>query len=663
MFPDPHPSTTRALSAGCTLFRSGEDADAVFFVAKGRLVTRPPGQGVGVYGVGDILGSEACLNRTPHPVPRLVVQHASSGIMLVRVAGAVRPIDTVQVLQGDSIRRLGFVDGLLTEVSVRGVWPGIGSAVSRLSRDRRLKATERAWFQQQGELKPPTVAPRLVCVCAGVDEEDIQAACQAGARTTAAVMARLCGGPGCGQCADRLSAIVHATVPPPPDAALVPVATSLAPPMALGEAASIRRGWRRLPLIGDAAILYGVITDPLGLVQRAREALGPAVKIPIPTRFELVYLGDDVFNEVLDLPASVAQMGPVMGNVPTIGFWFPRGQQDHDSLQTLLLRGREIIASLVRAAMANDHIDACAAGAVDRHLSPRQGDIDDLFSPVAALFSDAAASALVGDKLWGALRDPCLALLRDIHDGIDIPRATLAVTPFYIFMREYRATRAIEGPLRAVIAAHRQDGRFPVLDQIFTDRQGPIAPEDEAWMLLYVLWNATIYPGSYGAWTFADALTQSEWHAGVRGLSTAARRRAYERAFLETTRMWPIGSLVRALAEDVTLESGGCPHTLKKGQVVGVFPWGRNHDPARFPDPDQWKPDRWLQDASPHGLFGRGAFGCVAVSFNCRLFGATLDTMFTKFRFTPGSAPPPRRCRVHLTYPDTPWPGAMAVIP
>ena len=245
-----------------------------------------------------------------------------------------------------------------------------------------------------------------------------------------------------------------------------------------------------------------------------------------------------------------------------------------------------------------------------RHL-PSDGPVDDVFAPISALFSDVAAEWTVGTELWSALRTPCLSLLRDIHEGIDIPRATLAVTPARPFMKEFKATRAIEAPLREVIARHQATGCFPVLDRILTGPSGPLPTEDQAWMLLYVLWNATIYPGSYGAWAYADVWQHPEWHQGVLALQSATERQArYADAFQETVRLWPVASLVRALSEPVEVMSNGCTYSVGPGDVLGVFPWSRNRDPDRHSEPEQWDADRWTRHESSEGLFGRGAFGC-----------------------------------------------------
>ena len=179
-------------------------------------------------------------------------------------------------------------------------------------------------------------------------------------------------------------------------------------------------------------------------------------------------------------------------------------------------------------------------------------------------------------------------------------------------------------------------------------------------MLLYVLWNATIYPGSYGAWAYADVWQHPEWHQRVLALQSPTERQArYADAFQETVRLWPVASLVRALSEPVEVTSNGCVYSVGPGDVLGVFPWSRNRDPDRHSEPERWDADRWTRHESSEGLFGRGAFGCVAVRFNQLLFGEVLDGLFQRFDYQTSQALPDRRCRVHLTYPREAWSGRL----
>lgn len=699
-------------SDGQVVVTEGDATTEAFVICTGNLVAYRAGRCVGEFGPGAVLGEKAAVNGTPRAAtlvargavdlalvdrasfvrwcatdPRLraqldlqrvryavgdaelsacgtsavapgdegnrwvrpaSVEHAPDGTLRAWIDGADAADDTIVARVADSTRTLRLLRGVIVEVSVFGEWPRVGTAVSHMVEGTVLDEAARERFARRGEVVAPVRTEELVCVCRGAGAADVRRCVLAGARDVDAVAGHLGIHTACGRCLPRVAEVVEQTTGLPGIEAPEPSRSCPYRPLP-----SVRQGWRRVPLVGDAALLKDVVTDPIGLVERGKAALGESIVIPIPTRFELVYLGQDAFDRVLDLPAAVGQMGPVMGNVPSIGFWFARARNDSESLQALLLMGRSIIAHAVDRALADDRFARLADEAIDRHLGT-EGEVECALDPVSRVFADVAAAAVVGESLWDELRDPCLRLLRDIHDGTDVVRATLSVTPAHRWMREYVATRAIAAPLQAAIARH--PGGTGPLDALLYDDAHPLEPADRAWMLLYVLWNATIYPGSYGAWTFADVITHPEFlQAGLNG-DRVAREQAWARAFLETTRMWPVGSLVRALAADVEIESGGCTYALKAGQVLGVFPWERNRQPERYADPLTWRPDRWQHHLPRSGLFGRGAYGCVAVTFNERLFGAVIDGLVTRYSFEPLAALPARRCRVHLTYPDSPWP-------
>ena len=67
-------------------------------------------------------------------------------------------------------------------------------------------------------------------------------------------------------------------------------------------------------------------------------------------------------------------------------------------------------------------------------------------------------------------------------------------------------------------------------------------------------------------------------------------------------------------------------HFLKAGTIVGINPWVTNHNAEVFPDPEDFKPERWLE-ASEQQLktmdslwelnFGGGARKCIGRNISC----------------------------------------------
>jgi cytochrome P450 len=86
-----------------------------------------------------------------------------------------------------------------------------------------------------------------------------------------------------------------------------------------------------------------------------------------------------------------------------------------------------------------------------------------------------------------------------------------------------------------------------------------------------------------------------------------------EALFRETVRMYPpFGAITRTAIAPFVLHG----RTLPRGALVGVDLWGIAHDPELFPDPDDFRPARWLGRSSPPtpleiSQFGAGPHFCL----------------------------------------------------
>lgn len=255
-----------------------------------------------------------------------------------------------------------------------------------------------------------------------------------------------------------------------------------------------------------------------------------------------------------------------------------------------------------------------------------------------------------------------LPLYRKIAEGIDIPRAMLSITPWHYFMPEYRATRKLHRLLCEVVEEHRRTGAYPLLDRLKAYGPGgeELHDDDLPWMLMFIGWNATTYPGSYGGWTLADILDSKSVRRRIARLrDPEARRSLLVDCFHETVRLWPVGSAVRAIARDLVIEAASGRWRIPAGTVLGVLPWSNFREPAVFEDPETWNPLRYRDMDQFPPLFGRGPFACVATRFNRVLFATALETIFEETQLKPLAEIPQRMCRVHLLYGKSPLPVAV----
>lgn len=418
-----------------------------------------------------------------------------------------------------------------------------------------------------------------------------------------------------------------------------------------------------IPLIGVATRLKSVITDPVGLVLRNQARYGDVFTLRVPTIYDFTFLLDPShYAAVMSLPTDHAGVGAVLHKVPTVGYWFPRERSDPESLQKLILAGRRLMAEMLPAVRVRD-LPSTVPDIVKRHTS-QWSDVVDLTAVVHPIVYEVTGRYFTGDAIWDELGPRLTRYFRHIADGIDIVRTTLSITPYHYVMPEYRSTRKLYRMLRdELVGFHAAES--PLLRGIESVRIDgvPLSAPDRLWMFMYVLWNATAYPGTYTYWTLVDVLEQPGMAARLQALPTAAERIEFLRRCLqETVRLHPVSSLIRFLAQPYEFEHEGAVVHIPAGQAVGVFPGTLNRD-ARLVrnDPDAYDPDRYLQDPAPKpATFGRGPFGCIAQMFSEVATASVLDDLLQRYDISMAGDLPPRRERVHQTYPCRPLPARLA---
>ncbi|MFT4572066.1 MAG: cytochrome P450 [Hyphomicrobiaceae bacterium] len=437
-------------------------------------------------------------------------------------------------------------------------------------------------------------------------------------------------------------------------------------------------GPERIPLLGVFFRLKNIISRPNELAGDCNEAYGNAFTIRIPFNFDLTYLvSDDAYRWLVRQDPNQVTMGGVMSNVPTVGYWYPRAAKDPASLQKLLLATRTFLASTSLGREKLAEVPAIIATELDRQAHTLESGPVDLSTTLWPIVFNASGRAIVGDDLWQRIGSEVAPLYRNIADGIDITRTTLSVTPLAPFTKEYRSTRKLRHIIDRVINEHRNgkpNDFIAAIERIQIDG-APILEADVGWMLMYVLWNALVYPGSYAFWSLVDVVSHPEVHKRVAEASPArtgdiatqpeanaapSRQEILRDCFVETLRLHPIGSLVRAPMEALEYRDGEKIWHLPPGGYVGVLPYRLMRDPAAFGNPNGYDPLRYSEgrEDAP-GLFGHGAFGCVAERYSKLLLVAFMDEMLARYDIELAGPLPDRHNRVHLTYPYSELPARL----
>jgi cytochrome P450 len=102
----------------------------------------------------------------------------------------------------------------------------------------------------------------------------------------------------------------------------------------------------------------------------------------------------------------------------------------------------------------------------------------------------------------------------------------------------------------------------------------------------------------------------------------------------------------RRLSEPLTIGS----HRVPAGTVIVIDAWGVHHDPVRYPQPERFRPERFLDGDSPEPYswlpFGGGARRCVGAALAELEIKVALETMLSRVDLEPADAelaPPARR--------------------
>ncbi|MER6356335.1 cytochrome P450 [Streptomyces sp. NPDC001634] len=127
-------------------------------------------------------------------------------------------------------------------------------------------------------------------------------------------------------------------------------------------------------------------------------------------------------------------------------------------------------------------------------------------------------------------------------------------------------------------------------------------------------------------------------HAGRPGLEELPRLVYTRSVVTETLRAYPPGWLFTRVT---TRETDLAGIRLPKGATVLYSPYLLHHDPASFPDPDRFLPDRWLPEqvtAVPHGAllpFAAGSRKCVGDTFAMAEATLAVATIASRWRLRP----------------------------
>lgn len=414
-------------------------------------------------------------------------------------------------------------------------------------------------------------------------------------------------------------------------------------------------GPRGPSFLGSLKILRKVMYNPVGMVDDYRGEYGDIFTVPMPFGLAVPFTfitTREAYSTVLGLDPEVGRNGPVVDRVPALAKWSPRSDYSDAHLQTLMLAGRRFIRSRVRERSGDAVIEGIRA-LVRRHVGGWPGPVD-LGVEFVHMVHEASCRLLLGDDLWDALGTDALKLVRTVVNAVDTARGAIALSPAAAVLPEYRAAKELGRRLVAIAKDPASDQLSFVRGLRTIENDGaPFVPEDVAWMMFFSLWNASLYTGSYGTWAFLDLLDHPDVLEAVRSPS-AERDDVVVGGILETMRRNPVSWQVRSLARSVTVKCGEHDYEVPPPNFLVVFSHGLNRDPSLYPEPEAWKPRRYLDGAPAPLLFGSGPFSCVAQHWAKLLLATIIIEVIERWDVKLLGPLPKRVSRVHLLYPSEP---------
>lgn len=435
---------------------------------------------------------------------------------------------------------------------------------------------------------------------------------------------------------------------------LCPIAKELPPVASVASS--------KLSAVRTVQDIQATITNPAEMLMTASRKYGSACRVRVPMGPKLTYVTQyETFRWVVALRQSQAGMGGVLAQIPVISTWFRGSRIDPGSLEQLAVKTRSVISHLITPSRMREAGLASLAAQVTASASANWGDSVDLSTDLHPVVYEAVLRYLLGDELWAEFGSELVALYRIIVESADVKRIALSRTPVRYLLPEYRAAKRL-GKLLPRFLEPRFADASPAVTEI--NRSLAARPDshidERAWMLMFLIWNGVSYSGSYSIWTLVDILSDPALRQRAQTAAGPQREELISRCLWETIRLHPLMVMTRKAKEPLVCPDGDRAYHIPAGEYVGAVITPLTMDEQRFPEPERYHPDRYLDTTPPFDLlYGRGVFGCVAQEFSRVVVATVLSELFPRYRMTLAGPVPDRFCRVHLTYPTSPIPIAL----
>ncbi|MFB7593380.1 cytochrome P450 [Streptomyces sp. NPDC056160] len=390
--------------------------------------------------------------------------------------------------------------------------------------------------------------------------------------------------------------------------------------------------------------------------------------------------GDMVRIRLGPLPAWVVCHPELVHRMLVDTRTFDKGGPQYDRLRTLMgdglvtsrqethRRQRRLLQPRFHASHVAAYTELMGAQAVALCDSLRPGQRVDVSAAMTALTTRVTSRMLLSDTLDEATAAELRRCLSTVVRGLFVRTVVPLDAPFRIPLpanRRYRhALARLHGLIDAAVARRRRQApRDDLLGTLLAAERGvegpPITGQEVHDHLITLLLTgvettalclASLF-SLLGRHPQAERRVHAEVDTVLGGRAPTAadlpRLVHTGNAVTETLRHSPPGWLFTRVTTEAT-ELGGC--RLPRGATVLYSPYLLHHDPASFPDPERFWPDRWLPGTAaggPQGAmlpFAAGNRKCIGDAFAVAEATVVLATVAGRLRLRhlPGPVAPPR---------------------
>lgn len=330
---------------------------------------------------------------------------------------------------------------------------------------------------------------------------------------------------------------------------------------------------------------------------------------------------------------------------------------------------------LVQPAFHRDRLASYGATMVERAAAAcerwHEGQAVDIAQEMMRLTMDIVARTLFGAQVEQEAGEIGQAMsdVLELFDVILLPFSeVLEKLPLPSVRRFHRARKRLDATIYRLIAGRRASGedKGDLLSMLLLaqDEEGGAGlsdtqVRDEA-LTLFLAGHETTANALAWAWYLLSRNPQAEacFHAELDqtlagrlpSVADVASLRYTEAVFSESLRLYPPAwAIGRRTLEDVEL--GGFP--IAKGEIVLMSPYVTHRDPRWFPEPEVFRPERWLSPDPDwpqfaYFPFGGGARVCIGERFAWMEGVLLLATIGQRWRLQVAGGPVEPRALITL---------------